>query len=109
MHEIERALGGVDWGAGPAGPLIAAIARDNEGWTRWVAMEILIDCLAWVRPEQHFVDADGDRRTVRGALCGSVRSLRSLLQTLAADSTSGDLNGSTAAELLKTLEENNAE
>lgn len=38
--------------SGPAAPLLVRVAREDEGWSRWTAMEVLIECLSWVQDDQ---------------------------------------------------------
>jgi len=51
--------------AGPAAAILVAVTHATQGWARRTALEILIDCLAWVRPEQRFIDIDGRTRSVK--------------------------------------------
>ena len=91
--------------AGPAAPILVAIVRDFEGWTRWAALEVLIDSLAWVRPEQQFVDADGYRGSVSDALRETVAGLGADLQAMASDLDLGSPVSKSAAHLLQALRE----
>jgi hypothetical protein len=50
---------------GPAAAILVAVIRATQGWPRRTVMEILIDCLAWVRPGQRFIDLDGCTRSVK--------------------------------------------
>ncbi|GAA1862552.1 hypothetical protein [Asanoa iriomotensis] len=39
--------------AGPAAAILVDVARRDNGWARRTAIEVLVDCLYWARPEQH--------------------------------------------------------
>jgi len=101
--EIEQALRAVDWADHGADPLVVmaairrlrrvrtaqegertyndvldAIGHNHSGWLNDAAgpaAAVLVDCLAWVRPEQRFIDADGRTRTVEAALRDAVAGL----------------------------------
>jgi hypothetical protein len=91
--------------AGSAAGVLAAIARNSDGWARWTALEVLIDCLAWVRPEQRFVRPDGSNDTVRNALRDAVASLAAELHAMATRPDTMAPIRTSAAELLAALDE----
>lgn len=91
--------------AGPAAPILVRIAQDAEGWARRTALEILIDCLAWARPEQRYTDADGHIATVQDALYRAVASVAADLQTWAADRDALAPLSKSASDLLEALHE----
>jgi hypothetical protein len=90
---------------GPAAAILVAVVRATRGWARRTALEILIDCLAWVRPEQRFIDADGRTRGVKAALRAAVTSLGAELHMIAADSDTTVPVAKSANDLLHALHE----
>jgi hypothetical protein len=52
--EIEQAL---------RAAVLLAVIRVTQGWPRRTAIEILIDCLAWIRAEQRFIGPYPQRRS----------------------------------------------
>jgi hypothetical protein len=97
--------GWLDDAAGPAAAILVAVIRATHGWPRRTAMEILIDCLAWVRPQQRFVDLDGCTRSVKAALRDAVTSLEPELHMIAADPDTSVPVGESAKDLLEALHE----
>ncbi|MEV4539275.1 hypothetical protein AB0J82_36430 [Asanoa sp. NPDC049518] len=94
--------------AGPAATILVAITRATRGWARRTAIEILIDCLAWVRPEQRFVDSYGRACSVDAALVDAIESLEAELRVMAADADTTVPVGKSATDLLKALREHEA-
>ncbi|MEV4536542.1 hypothetical protein AB0J82_22420 [Asanoa sp. NPDC049518] len=88
--------------AGPAAGVLVAVIRATQGRPRRTAIEILIDCLAWVRPGQQFIDADGHTRSVKAALRDAVAGLEPALHIIAATSDTVPL-GVSAKNLLEAL------
>jgi hypothetical protein len=84
-HDVLDAIGHNHSGwlydaAGPAAPILVDIARQTRGWARQATLEILIDCLSWVRPEQQFTNTDGHTKSVQDTLRHAVASYRADLQ-----------------------------
>ncbi len=88
--------------AGPAAAYLAMIVRETEDWARRTALEILIDCMDWVRPEQRFLDAGGTSRSVRETLRDAVAGLEPLLHTTINDLNASELLRRSATELLQS-------
>ncbi|MEJ3750982.1 hypothetical protein WEI85_48155 [Actinomycetes bacterium KLBMP 9797] len=91
--------------AGPAAAILVEVARSSQGWPCWAALEILIDCVAWVRPEQRLIDADGRTRSVKTALRDAISGLEPELHTMAADPDTTVPVGKSATDLLEALHE----
>ncbi|WJK33156.1 hypothetical protein [Solwaraspora sp. WMMA2065] len=109
-HEVLDAIGHNHSGwlydaVGPAATILAAVTRTTQGWARTTALEVLIDCLAWVRPDQRFTDAAGRTRSVQAALQDAVTSLEPELRTTAAGEDTTTPLSRSAKNLLEALHE----
>jgi hypothetical protein len=87
--------------AGPAAAILAAIASEGDVWARRTALEVLIDCVGWVRPDQRYLDADGNIRSVDDALREVTASLAPLLRETANDNNAPRSLRKSAADLLR--------
>ena len=68
--------------AGPVASVLAAITREARGLPRRTALDILVDCLCWARPEQRYTDSDGRDASVRDAVRDAVESVQPGLSKL---------------------------
>ena len=93
---------------GPAATILVAVTRATRGWARRTVLEILVDCLAWVRPEQRFIDADGRTCSVSAAVYDAVKGLEPELHMIAAGADTTVPIGRSAKDLLEALHEHGA-
>lgn len=93
----------------PAAPLLVQVVRETEGWSRWAAIEVLIDCLSWVQDDQQFIDHQGTAVHLTHVLQTAVEDLRDGLRTMAVDQRSAVPTAQSARELLRALDEINHE
>jgi len=89
--------------AGPAAPILAAIARHGTGWIRYAALEILIEVASWARPDQRFVDPAGVAQPMPAAVRAAVEGLRAELEILSVDEHDEVPHANSARELLEFL------
>jgi len=67
----------------PATSLVVRVVREHEGWQRWAALEILIECLAFDVDREQFPDRSGAVVHAKKAIVAAVRALRDDLDALA--------------------------
>ena len=73
--------------AAPAAPLLVRVAREHQGWVRWTALEILIDCLDFGPDREQFIDPSGAVVRTRDAILTAVQGMRQDLNRLAQQET----------------------
>jgi hypothetical protein len=88
--------------AAPAAPLLVPVAREHQGWVRWVALEILIDCLDFGPDREQFIDPSGAAVRTRDAILTAVQGMRQDLGRLAQQET--DICAGSARVLLEQLD-----
>jgi hypothetical protein len=67
----------------PATPLIVRVAREHEGWQRWAALEILIECLAFDVDREQFTGPTGSVVHAKEAIIAATRDLHDDLLAMA--------------------------
>jgi hypothetical protein len=88
----------------PAVPLIARVALEYEGWQRWAAVEVLIECVVFDVDREEFVEASGSVVHVKNAIVAVVGQMRDELQQMAC-SRDADPVAISAQQLLEQLED----
>ena len=88
--------------AAPAAPLLVPVAREHQGWVRWAALEILMDCLDFGPDREQFIDPSGAAVRTRDAILTAVQGMRQDLGRLAQQET--DICAGSARVLLEQLD-----
>ena len=88
--------------AAPAAPLLVPVAREHQGWVRWTALEILIDCLDFGPDREQFIDPSGAVVRTRDAILTAVQGMRQDLNRLAQQEA--DICAGSARVLLERLD-----
>jgi hypothetical protein len=87
----------------PAAPLLVRVVREVPGWSRWAALEILIEYLSFEVDREEFVDPAGSVIHARGAIVATVRSIREDLERLALQPAT-DPTAKSARDLLELMD-----
>lgn len=66
----------------PAAPLLARIVREQSGWPRWAAMEVLIEFLSFDVDREEFGDPAGVLVRPKEAILGAVLEIHDDLERL---------------------------
>jgi hypothetical protein len=68
--------------AAPAAPLLVRVVREQQGWSCWAALEILIEFLLFDVDREEFVESTGTTTRVKDVILAAVRSLYEYLEWL---------------------------
>jgi hypothetical protein len=90
--------------AAPAAPLLVRVVREHEGWARWVALEILIDCLYFGVDREQFTDPSGVVVRTKDVIVAAVQGMREDLERYAREPLTG-LTAKSARDLLERLDD----
>lgn len=88
----------------PAVPFIVRVACEYEGWQRWAALEILIECLVFEVDREQFTDPGGSVIHTRDAIVAAIRERRADLDQMTRPGDTGPIAVS-ARQLVEQLDD----